>query len=160
MLAAIVFLGSMKSWFPFVPSFLQNGYVLWALATPVQFWVGRQFYRGAWAALRHRTTSMDTLIALGSSAAYFYSVLGVVLPRLLRPSRPRGADVLRLGRVDHHPDPGRQDAGGAAKGQTSEAIKKLIGLQPKTARVMREGREQDVPVAQVVPGDLVARATR
>jgi Cu+-exporting ATPase len=154
-LAVIVFLGSMKSWFPFVPSFLQNGYVLWALATPVQFWVGRQFYRGAWAALRHGSTSMDTLIAMGSSAAYFYSVLGVVLPGFFAHhglGEPMYFDsaaliitLILVGKLLE----------ARAKGQTSEAIKKLIGLQPKTARVLRDGLEQDVPVAQVVPGDLV-----
>jgi P-type Cu+ transporter len=154
-LSVIVFLGSMKSWFPFMPSFLQNGYVLWALATPVQFWVGRQFYRGAWAALRHRTTSMDTLIAMGSSAAYFYSIVGVVFPTFFMQhglGEPMYFDsaaliitLILVGKMLE----------ARAKGQTSEAIKKLIGLQPKTARVMRDGREQDVPVAQVVPGDLV-----
>jgi Cu+-exporting ATPase len=154
-LSAIVLLGSMKSWFPFMPSFLQNAYVLWALATPVQFWVGRQFYRGAWAATRHGTTSMDTLIAIGSSAAYFYSVLGVVLPGFFAHhglGEPMYFDsaaliitLILVGKLLE----------ARAKGQTSEAIKKLIGLQPKTARVLRDGREQDVPVAQVVPGDLV-----
>ena len=153
--AVIVFLGSMKSWFPFMPSFLQNGYVLWALATPVQFWVGRQFYRGAWAALRHGSTSMDTLIAMGSSAAYFYSVLGVVFPGFFAHhglGEPMYFDsaaliitLILVGKMLE----------ARAKGQTSEAIKKLIGLQPKTARVLRDGREEDVPVAQVVPGDLV-----
>ena len=154
-LSAIVFLGSMKSWFPFMPSFLQNGYVLWALASPVQFWVGRQFYRGAWAALRHGATSMDTLIAMGSSAAYFYSVLGVVLPGFFAHhglGEPMYFDsaaliitLILVGKMLE----------ARAKGQTSEAIKKLIGLQPKPARVMRDGQEQDVPVAQVAPGDLV-----
>ena len=153
--AVIVFLGSMKSWFPFMPSFLQNGYVLWALATPVQFWVGRQFYRGAWAALRHGSTSMDTLIAMGSSAAYFYSVLGVVFPGFFAHhglGEPMYFDsaaliitLILVGKMLE----------ARAKSQTSEAIKKLIGLQPKTARVLRDGREEDVPVAQVVPGDLV-----
>ncbi len=154
-LSALIFLGSMTSWFPFVPSFLQHGYVLWALATPVQFWVGRQFYRGAWAALRHGTTSMDTLIAMGSSAAYFYSALGVVLPGFFA-HQGLGAPMyfdssaliitlILAGKMLE----------ARAKGQTSAAIKKLIGLQPKTARVLRAGREEDVPVAQVVPGDLV-----
>jgi P-type Cu+ transporter len=154
-LAVVIFLGSMKSWFPFMPSFLQNGYVLWALATPVQFWVGRQFYRGAWAALRHGSTSMDTLIAMGSSAAYFYSVLGVVFPGFFAHhglGEPMYFDsaaliitLILVGKMLE----------ARAKGQTSEAIKKLIGLQPKTARVLRDGREEDVPVAQVVPGDIV-----
>ena len=154
-LSAIIFLGSMKSWFTFMPSFLQNGWLLWALATPVQFWVGRQFYRGAWATLRHGSTAMDTLIAMGSSAAYVYSAVGVVFPGFFRHhglGEPMFFDsaaliitLILVGKMLE----------ARAKGQTSEAIKKLIGLQPRTARVIRDGQEQDVPVAQVVPGDLV-----
>ena len=154
-LSVIVFLGSMHDWFFFLPMWLHNGFLLWALATPVQFWVGRQFYRGAWAALRHRTTTMDTLIAMGSSAAYFYSVLGVLFPTLFRHAGlgapmyfDSSALIITLILVGKMLE-------ARAKGQTSEAIKKLIGLQPKTARVMRNGVEQDVPVAQVRPGDLV-----
>ena len=67
-------------WFPFLPAWLHNGYLLWGLATVVQFWVGRQFYTTAWSALRHGSTTMNTLIALGSSAAYLYSVASVLFP--------------------------------------------------------------------------------
>ena len=155
MLSVVVFLRSMQSWFPFVPSFLQDGWVLWALATPVQFWVGSQFYRGAWAALRHGTTTMDTLIAMGSGAAYIYSALGVLFPALFRHhglGEPMYFDsaalIITLILVSKMLE-------ARAMGQTSDAIKKLIGLQPKTARVVRNGQELDMPVVHVQPGDLV-----
>jgi Cu+-exporting ATPase len=149
----LIFLGSMQ--FSFVPAWLQNGWVLWALATPVQFWVGGQFYKGAWAALRHGSTNMNTLIAVGSSAAYVYSALGVLFPSAFMHQglgMPRYFDsaaliitLILLGRMLE----------ARAKGQTGEAIKKLIGLQARTARVIRDGVEADVSVAEVRHGDLV-----
>ncbi len=155
-LSIVIFAGTMQpDWFPFLPAWLHNGYVLWALATPVQFWVGWQFYTTAWAALRHGTTTMNTLIAMGSSAAYFYSVLGVLFPGFFEHQglgMPMYFDSAALiitlvlfGRLLE----------ARAKGQTGAAIKALIGLQPKTARVQRGGAEVDVPVADVVAGDLV-----
>jgi Cu+-exporting ATPase len=155
-LSIVIFAGTMQpDWFPFLPAWLHNGYVLWALATPVQFWVGRQFYTTAWSALRHGTTTMNTLIAMGSSAAYFYSVLGVLFPGFFEHrglSMPMYFDsaaliitLILFGRLLE----------ARAKGQTGAAIKALIGLQPKTARVRRGGTEVDVPVASVVTGDLV-----
>jgi P-type Cu+ transporter len=125
------------------------------LQTPVQFWVGWQFYRGAWAAARHRTTDMNTLIAVGTSAAYLYSVAATVFPWLFA-AKGLAAEVyfdtagaiiclILLGRLLE----------ARAKGRTSEAIKKLIGLQPKTAIVMRDGKEQEIPVANVQIGDQV-----
>jgi len=154
-LGALIFIGSMREWFWFWPDVMQDPIFLWVLATPVQFWVGWQFYVGAFKAARHRTSDMNTLIALGSSAAYFYSVLGVLAPGLFAyegigtpmyfDSSALIITLVLLGRMLE----------ARAKGQTSEAIKKLIGLQPKTARVIRDGVEADVPVAEVVPGDLV-----
>jgi P-type Cu+ transporter len=155
-LSVVIFAGTMQpDWFPFLPGWLHNGYVLWALATPVQFWVGRQFYTTAWSALRHGTTTMNTLIAMGSSAAYFYSVLGVLFPGFFEHrglSMPMYFDsaaliitLILFGRLLE----------ARAKGQTGAAIKALIGLQPKTARLQRGGAEVDVPVEIVVPGDLV-----
>jgi len=155
-LSIVIFAGTMQpDWFPFLPAWLHNGYVLWALATPVQFWVGGQFYTTAWAALRHGTTTMNTLIAMGSSAAYFYSVLGVLFPSFFEHrglSMPMYFDsaaliitLILFGRLLE----------ARAKGQTGAAIKALIGLQPKTARVQRGGAEIDVPVQSVVTGDLV-----
>ena len=155
-LSIVIFVGTMQpDWFPFLPAWLHNGYVLWALATPVQFWVGGQFYTTAWSALRHGSTTMNTLIAMGSSAAYFYSVLGVLFPSFFEHqglSMPMYFDsaaliitLILFGRLLE----------ARAKGQTGAAIKALIGLQPKTARVLRDGTEVDVPVADVVTGDLV-----
>jgi len=155
-LSIVIFVGTMQpDWFPFLPAWLHNGYVLWALATPVQFWVGRQFYTTAWSALRHGSTTMNTLIAMGSSAAYFYSVLGVLFPSFFEHqglSMPMYFDsaaliitLILFGRLLE----------ARAKGQTGAAIKALIGLQPKTARVLRGDAEVDVPVADVVAGDLV-----
>jgi Cu+-exporting ATPase len=150
-----VVIGSMHHWFPWAPAALQNFWVLLALTTPVQFWVGAQFYRGAWAALRHGTSDMNTLIAVGTSAAYAYSVAMTVAPRFFQ---ARGIapvvhyetaaviiTLILLGRLLES----------VARGRTSEAMKRLMGLQAKTARVIRDGAETDVPVDEVRIGDLV-----
>ncbi len=155
-LSVIIFAGTMQmEWFTFLPEWMHNGYFLWALASVVQFWVGRQFYTTAWSALKHGTTTMNTLVAMGSSAAYLYSVAGVLFPGFFEHqgmSVPMYFDsaafiitLILLGRLLE----------ARAKGQTGAAIKALIGLQPKTARVIRAGVESDVPVAQVLVGDLV-----
>jgi Cu+-exporting ATPase len=152
-LSVLVFAGSFE-WFGGLGP-LSNPYVLWALATPVQFWVGRQFYTGAIAAARHRTTNMNTLVAVGSSSAYFYSVAAVLFPSFFE-ARGLGAPVyfdtaaviitlILFGRMLE----------ARAKGQTSDAIRKLIGLRPKTARVIRDGEEADIPVEDVRVGDTV-----
>ncbi len=132
-----------------------NFFLQFLLATPVQFWAGRQFYVGAWKAARHKTSDMNTLIAVGTSAAYFYSLTVTFFPHLIM-VRGLMLDVyfdtsaaiivlILLGRFLE----------ARAKGKTSEAIKKLIGLQPKTARVIRNGKEMDIPVSEVSVGDLV-----
>src|SRR4030042_4305151 len=79
-LALVIFFGSMRHWFPWVPDFLKDFFVLWALATPVQFVLGRRFYKGAWSALRHGAADMNTLIAVGTSAAYLFSAAATALP--------------------------------------------------------------------------------
>lgn len=155
LLSIPVFLGSYPSLFPWVPAGLQNFIVLWILTTPVQFWVGWQFYRGAWAALKHRTSDMNTLIAVGTSAAYLYSI-GLILFPLFFEAHGVAREVyfdtstiiitlILLGRYLE----------AIARGRTSEAIKKLMGMQAKTARVIRNGVERDIAVDEVVPGDLV-----
>jgi Cu+-exporting ATPase len=154
-LALVILAGSLRGWFPGVPGFLRNFFVLWALATPVQFLIGFQFYRGAWGAFRHRTADMNTLIAVGTSAAYFYSVAATLFPAVFRKAG-LAADVyfdtsaviivlILFGRMLE----------ARAKARTSEAIKKLIGLQPKTARVLRGGGERDIPINEVLVGDIV-----
>ncbi len=138
-----------------MPAFLGNKYLLWALATPVQFWAGWQFYKGMWGALKHRTANMNTLIAVGTSAAYLYSVAAILFPAFFSEGG-REANIyfdtaaiiiglILLGRFLE----------ARAKGQTSDAIKKLIGLQARTARVLRQGQETDIPIEEVVVGDIV-----
>ncbi len=129
-------------------------YAAFALATPVQFWAGWQFYRGAWGALKHRMGNMDLLIAGGTSAAYFYSVAATIAPGLIAPSGEAKvffeistfliAFVL-LGKMLE----------AKAKGRTSDSIKKLMGLSPKTARVIRGRAEVDIDVEEVVVGDVI-----
>ncbi|MBA3646427.1 MAG: copper-translocating P-type ATPase [Gemmatimonadaceae bacterium] len=149
---------------------LDAPWVPWAelvLTTPVIFYCGGQFYRSAWAAFRHRAADMNTLIALGTGAAYIYSVAATIAPGLFagvtaqpgmgamtggRPMVPVYFEaasaiiaLILLGRVLE----------ARAKGQTGDAIRRLLGLQAKTARVVRDGVESDVPLEAVVAGDIV-----
>jgi P-type Cu+ transporter len=119
-----------------------------ALATPVQFYSGRDFYVHAYRALKARTANMDTLIALGSSAAYFYSVALLLFGLAGHTYFETAALIITLILVGKYLE-------ARAKSQTSAAIKTLMGLQAKTARVLRGGVEQDVPVAEVRKGDVV-----
>jgi Cu+-exporting ATPase len=136
-----------------------------ALTTPVVFYSGWQFYRGAWAAFRHRAADMNTLIAIGTGAAYVYSVAATIAPGLF--ARAAGASMAGM---DGRPMvPVYFEAASViialivlgrmlesrAKGQTTAAIRRLLDLQAKTARVVRDGREMDIPVEEVVPGDTV-----
>ncbi|MBW1877605.1 MAG: copper-translocating P-type ATPase [Deltaproteobacteria bacterium] len=135
-----------------VPSEIRHWIEL-LLATPVQFGPGRRFYRGGFAELRHRSPGMNTLVMLGSSAAYFYSVLALLVPGLF----PEGtalvyfeasASIITLILLGKYME-------AIARGRTSQAIRKLVGLQPRTARVLRDGTEHDVPIDTVIPGDIV-----
>jgi len=137
------------------PSFAGKSYLLWALATPVQFWAGWRFYRGAWGALRHKTADMNTLVAVGTSAAYFYSVIAVLFPSLFAAAEVElglyfdtSAMIITLILLGRFLET-------RARGQTSEAIKKLIGLNPKTALVVRNGEERKISVEDVQVGDLI-----
>ncbi len=150
-----VFLGSFPEWFSWVPTVLANFWTLLLLTAPVQFWAGAQFYRGFWAALRHKTSDMNTLIAVGTSAAYLYSAAMTVAPDFFRSRGIAPAvyfdtaaviiTLILLGRLLE----------AIAKGRASEAIKRLMRLQAKTARVIRNGGETDIPVEEVRIGDLV-----
>ncbi|MBM3122546.1 MAG: heavy metal translocating P-type ATPase, partial [Chloroflexi bacterium] len=123
-------------------------WVMFALATPVQFVVGAQYYVGAYKALRNRSANMDVLIAMGSSAAYVYSLailFGLIGGHLYFETAAVIICLILLGKFLE----------ARARGRTSEAIRRLLGLQAKTARVIRDGLEQDVPVEEVVRGDLV-----
>jgi len=134
-----------------LPAWVQTGWVNWvlfALATPVQFYVGRQYYVGAYKALRNRSANMDVLIAMGSSAAYFYSIpvmLGWIPGAVYFETSAVIITLIKLGKYLE----------ARAKGRTSEAIKKLMALRAKTARVQREGVELEVPVDDVRVGDVV-----
>jgi Cu+-exporting ATPase len=121
---------------------------LFALATPVQFYVGGQYYRGAWKALQNRSANMDVLIAMGTSAAYFYSIpvlLGWLPGHLYFETAAVILTLIGLGKYLE----------AKAKGRTSEAIKKLMALRPRLARVVRDGREQEIPVDEVAVADQV-----
>ncbi len=145
-------------WWMHIMTMRQMWFIMFALATPVQFWAGWQFYRGAWAALRHRTSDMNTLIAVGTSAAYFYSAAVTLFPDAFQAAVGAGfsmdvyfetsAMIIALILVGRFLE-------ARAKGRTSEALKKLIGLQAKTAAVVREGVEWDIAVEDVVVGDIV-----
>jgi Cu+-exporting ATPase len=124
-------------------------WVFLALATPVQFYVGWQYYVGAFKALRNRSANMDVLIAMGSSAAYFYSLpitFGLLKGHVYFETAAVIITLIKLGKFLE----------ARAKGRTSEAIKKLMSLRAKTARVNRDGQEMEVPVDDVRVGDLVS----
>ena len=143
------------SWM-YVPELFMNPWVQLVLATPVQFWIGLQFYIGAYKALRNRSANMDVLVALGTSAAYFYSFY-LTLNWYLTGGHVHGGPELYfetsavlitlviMGKLFE----------ALAKGRTSEAIKSLMGLQAKTAIIVREGKELTVPVEEVQKGDIV-----
>ncbi|MFH0817803.1 MAG: heavy metal translocating P-type ATPase [Candidatus Micrarchaeota archaeon] len=121
--------------------------LLFLLATPVQFFVGRQFYMGAWSSFRSRTATMDTLIAVGTSAAYFFSLgalFGITSDQYFETSSVLITLVI-LGKYLE----------AIAKGKTSEAIRKLMDLSPKMALVERDGKTVEIPAEQVVVGDIV-----
>ena len=154
-LAALIILGSFPGLENLAPGFLKNIWVQLILATPVQFWAGLPFYKATIPAFRHRTANMDTLIAIGTTAAYGYSVLVTVFPQIVEsvgiapmPYFDVSALVIGLILLGRYFE-------ARAKAGTSEAIKKLIGLQAKTARVVRDGKEIDLPIDQVVIGDMI-----
>ncbi len=137
------------------------GIVSLLLATPIQFVLGSRFYKGMWSALRMRTFNMDSLIAIGTSVAFFYSLIsylryvainssfiglnGMKIPELYFETAAFLITFVILGKLLE----------AKAKGRTSDAIKKLMGLQAKTARVIRDGQTLDIPVDQVTKDDVV-----
>ncbi|CAA9452941.1 MAG: Lead, cadmium, zinc and mercury transporting ATPase; Copper-translocating P-type ATPase [uncultured Rubrobacteraceae bacterium] len=154
-LTALILAGSLPMMLGFMPpvpmGWLNLG--LLALATPVQFWAGWRFYEGAWGALKHGQANMNTLVAVGTSAAYLYSAAAALAPGLFASGR---ADVyfdtsaliitlILLGRLLE----------ARARGRTNEALKRLAGLRAKTARVVRGSEEADVPIENVEVGDVV-----
>jgi len=154
-LGLVIMLGTLEDIFPWMPGFLQNHYTLWALATPVIFWAGWGFFTSGLGAVRHRTSNMFTLIAIGTGTAYAFSAAVTVFPDFFEARGVESAvyfdtaaiiiGLILLGRYLE----------AKAKGQTSEAIRRLMGLQAKTARALRDGKEEDIPVEQVFVGDLI-----
>lgn len=140
---------------PLIPAWLSNQWFQLALTAPVQFWCGYSFYVNTWKAFKRHGATMDTLIALGTSAAYFYSVFATLVPNFfinqgLMPevyyeTAAIVITLILLGRLFEN----------RARGQTSEAIRKLIGLQARDARVIRNGQEMDIPIQEVRIGDVV-----
>jgi Cu+-exporting ATPase len=123
-------------------------YVLFLLATPIQFISGATFYRGAWSALKNKTSNMDTLVALGTSTAYFYSVYVMLTNPMADQYFETSAVLITLVLLGKYLEAN-------ARGRTGEAIAKLIDLKPKTATVVRDGKEIQVPVDDVVVGDII-----
>ncbi|PIY94681.1 MAG: copper-translocating P-type ATPase [Candidatus Levybacteria bacterium CG_4_10_14_0_8_um_filter_35_23] len=152
---ALIVWGSFPGLVNYSPALLQNYLVQFIIAIPIQFWAGFSFYKAAIPALKNRTANMDTLVALGTSVAFFYSAVVTIFPEFIAKSGLETMPyfdvstivigLILLGRYLE----------ARAKGKTSEAIKKLIGLAAKTARVLRDGKEMDVPVEQVQIGDIL-----
>ncbi|MGB7520840.1 MAG: heavy metal translocating P-type ATPase, partial [Spirulinaceae cyanobacterium] len=141
---------------PFIPSWLHNFWLQLVLSTPVIFWCGKGFFIGAFKALQRRSTDMNSLVALGTGTAYFYSLWVTVFPNFfLNRDLPLAVyyeaavviiTLILLGRLLES----------RAKAQTSAAIGKLMGLQVKTARLIRDGEVEDIPLEEVIVGDVVA----
>ncbi|MBD0387052.1 MAG: copper-translocating P-type ATPase [Nostoc sp. C3-bin3] len=158
-ISIFLFLGSLPMMtglnLPFIPSFLENPWIQLLLTTPVVFWCGGSFFRNGWKSLKRHTATMDTLIALGTSAAYLYSLFVTIFPKffIAQGLIPHiyyevaaiVITLILLGRLLEN----------RARGQTSEAIRKLIGLQARDARVIRDGIEIDVPIAEVRINDVI-----
>jgi Cu+-exporting ATPase len=154
-LSVFILWGSMGGGLHITPGFLQNWYVLCLLTTPIQFWAGWQFYTGAIGALRHRTTNMNTLVALGTSVAYFYSLSATLFPGYLKMGTMEigvyfhtSATIILLVLVGRFLE-------ARARVNTSESVRKLMDLQSNTARVIREGIENEIQITEVVEGDVV-----
>ncbi len=152
-LAAPVLVGGMHHLLPGVPAILRNPWVLLALTTPVQFWVGSTFHRGFLHDLRYRSASMSTLVSIGTFAAYLFSVAVTIWPHAFPGHAATtyydvSAVVITLVVLGRWLE-------ARARGRTSEAIRRLVGLAPRTARVLRDGREIDLSTAEVLVGDLV-----
>ncbi len=153
LLSAPLLVGGMPEIFPWTPAWLRDPWLQLLLATPVQFWVGASFHAGFLSDLRHRSASMSTLVSLGTNAAYGFSVAVTLWPHLFHAAGAMSyfetaAVVITLVALGRWLE-------ARARGRTSEAIRRLVSLAPRTARVLRDGAEVDVPTAEVLAGDLV-----
>lgn len=149
------FIPGLREWMPMGSD---NRRLVWGLlgllTLPVLLWSGSQFYTGTWSALKHRTANMHTLIASGITAAFVYSAVAVLFPHWF-PTKALAEAFWDVSTVVVALVVLGMGLEVKAKGKTSEAIKKLVGLQAKTARVIRDGKEMDIPVEEVVSGDQV-----
>ncbi len=150
--AVPLFILAMASDLGFLPMAIAHSnwlkWVMLVLATPVQFYVGWQYYVGAYKSLRNGSANMDVLVTLGSSTAYFYSIpitLGLLSGHVYFETAAVIIVLIKLGKLLE----------ARAKGRTSEAIKKLMSLRAKSARIVRDGQEMEVPVEEVRVGDIV-----
>ncbi len=140
---------------PWIPAWLHNSWLQLILTTPVQFWCGASFYRNAGKAFKNRAATMDTLVVLGTSAAYFYSLFATLFadflvsqglnPQVYYESAAVIITLILVGRFMEN----------RARGETSAAIRKLMGLQARSARVIRDGEIQDIPIQEVQIGDII-----
>lgn len=139
--------------FIYVPDMFMNPWVQLALAAPIQFFIGKQFYVGAYKALKNKSANMDVLVALGTSAAFFFSLYQSILSigsnahmvELYYETSAILITLIILGKLFE----------ARAKGRSSEAIKKLMGLQAKTATVLREGEEIEISLEEVIAGEII-----
>jgi Cu+-exporting ATPase len=157
LLSIIVFTGTMQEWFPFLEGFPRQAmlYLLFILTTPVVFWVGSRFHTGALKALKQKTSDMNTLVSIGALSAYLYSAMATFFPAVFAHAGMElhvyydGAafivSFIILGRLLE----------ARTKGKTSQAIKRLVGLKPKTARVIRNGHPKDIPVEDIIKDDEI-----
>ncbi len=154
-LGVLILWGSFPVLMDTAPIILRNFWTQLLLAIPVQFWAGWGFYRATWSALKHRTANMDTLVAIGTSVAFGYSAFITILPQVVKnigiepfPYFDVATIIIGLILLGRYFE-------AKAKAGTSEAIKKLIGLQAKTARVVVDGKEVDISIDQVKIGDII-----
>ncbi|MBN2686984.1 MAG: copper ion binding protein, partial [Deltaproteobacteria bacterium] len=156
-LSVVIFMGSMQQWFPLLSDIPRRYmlFILLVLSTPAVFWVGSRFFIGAIKAARQKTSDMNTLVAIGSLSAYLYSAFATlrpdffvsagIMPHVYFDGAAMIVALVLLGRLLE----------AVARGQTSQAVKKLIRLKPKTAHIMQEDVEKDIPVEDIMPGDII-----
>ena len=158
-LSIFIFVGSFPEWFPFLPQIiiqnLSNRTLLLVLTIPVQFWAGLQFYSGLKLLIKYRTADMNTLISVGTLAAFLYSAAVVIFPDYFEQGGispalyfDTSAIIIVLILLGKYLEL-------LAKGHASEAIKKLMKLSPKTARVSRNEQEKEIPIESVIVGDII-----
>jgi Cu+-exporting ATPase len=154
-LSFIIFLGSFSEWFDFLPKILSNNWTLMVLTIPVQFWVGLKFYSGLRLLYKYKTADMNTLISIGTLSAFFYSVAVTIFPQFFEIQGISGkvyfdtsAIIITLILLGKYLEL-------LAKGRASESIKKLMKLGAKNARIIKNGKEINLPIEQVRAGDKI-----